>query len=212
MAEDVKARRRYDASSRRERAARDRERVLQVAGARFLSDGYAATTVAEVAGEAKVSAEYVYKAFGGKSGLVRAIYDRSLLGSGPLPAEERSDEAQASAPDGATAARRLGELTAEVAPLVAPVLLLIRTAAAAGDAGMAELLRRVEAERHERMLHNARALAARGLLTTDIGRAADVMWLSTSPELYESLVLKRGWSPAQFGDFVGRMLTAILTE
>jgi AcrR family transcriptional regulator len=210
--EHVKARRRYDATRRRERAARDRERVLDVAGSQFLDQGYATTTVAEVARRADVSPEYVYKTFGGKSGLVRAIYDRSLLGSGPHPAEQRSDQAQATAPDGRSAARQLGELAAEVAPLVAPILLLIRTAAAGGDPAMAELRDKAEAERLERMRHNATALAARGLLATDVGHAADVMWLSTSPELYESLVLKRGWSADEFGDFVGRMLAAVVME
>jgi hypothetical protein len=77
---------------------------------------------------------------------------------------------------------------------------------------MAELRDKAEAERLERMRHNATALAARGLLATDVGHAADVMWLSTSPELYESLVLKRGWSADEFGDFVGRMLAAVVME
>ncbi|MGH3646029.1 MAG: TetR/AcrR family transcriptional regulator [Micromonosporaceae bacterium] len=47
--------------------------------------GYAATTLAAIAREAGVSVETIYKAFGGKSGLVRALYERGLTGIGPVP-------------------------------------------------------------------------------------------------------------------------------
>jgi hypothetical protein len=39
-----------------------------------------------------VSVETIYKAFGAKSGLVRAIYDGGLTGQGPVPACQRSDD------------------------------------------------------------------------------------------------------------------------
>jgi AcrR family transcriptional regulator len=212
MDRQVNARRSYDASRRRARAAEDRARVLETARGLFLADGYGGTTVAAVARGSGVSPEFVYKAFGGKSGLVRAIYDRSLLGRGDRPAEERSDDAQAGATDGPGIARQLGSLAAEVSPLVAPVLLLIRSAAQGGDPAMAELLARTEEERHQRMLHNAHLMAARGLLRGDPAQAADVMWTLTSPELYQSLVLKRGWSIESFGQFIGEALTAVLTR
>jgi len=57
-----------------------------------VANGYAATTIAAIAGEAGVSVETIYKAFGGKSGLVRAIYERGLTGRGPVPAYQRSEE------------------------------------------------------------------------------------------------------------------------
>jgi AcrR family transcriptional regulator len=212
MEGDVKVRRPYNAAGRRERAARDRDRVLDVARSLFLENGYAHTTVSEVARQAEVSPESIYKAFGAKSGLVRAMHERSLLGQGPLPAEGRSDDAQLTAADGAEAARMLGELTAEVAPLVVPLLLVIRTAADGGDASMRELLARTESDRYARMMHNARTLAGRGLLAVGVETAADVMWACTAPELYERLVLRRGWSADRFGDLIGRTLFAALME
>ena len=66
----VKPRRRYDSSSRQELARRNRQSVLDAAERRFLREGYANTTVAAVAVDAGVSTELVYKAFGGKGGLV----------------------------------------------------------------------------------------------------------------------------------------------
>ncbi|WP_354154087.1 MULTISPECIES: TetR/AcrR family transcriptional regulator [unclassified Arthrobacter] len=41
--------------------------------------------MAAIAAEAGVSVETVYKAFGGKTGLVRALYDRNLAGAGSRP-------------------------------------------------------------------------------------------------------------------------------
>ena len=55
----------------------------------FLSRGYAATTIAAVAATAGVSPETIYKSFGGKPGLVRAIADQALGGAGGLAAWAR---------------------------------------------------------------------------------------------------------------------------
>ena len=88
---EVKTRRRYDASRRREQAARTRDAILDVARAQFLEHGYGGTTVAGIATAAGISVETVYKAFGGKPGLVRALWQRGLAGTGPVPAPVRSD-------------------------------------------------------------------------------------------------------------------------
>src|SRR5258706_12402226 len=49
--------------------------------------------------EARVSVETIYKAFGGKPGLVRAICNAALAGQGPVPAETRSHQLQLHEPD-----------------------------------------------------------------------------------------------------------------
>jgi AcrR family transcriptional regulator len=210
----VKSQRPYDASGRRARAEANRQRVLEVARRLFLADGYGATTVTAIAADAQVSAESVYKAFGGKSGLVRAIHERSLLGAGPVPAEQRANEAQAAETDARVLVRRLGTFVTEVAPVVAPVMRLIQDAAAGGDAAMGALLAEVEAARYERMLHNARTLAGRGLLAQGLTseRAADVMWMYTAPEIYENMVVERGWTLDEFGEFVARALAVALLD
>jgi AcrR family transcriptional regulator len=202
----------YDASRRRERAEASRREVLARARELLLSQGFGGTTIAQIAEAAGVSAESVYKNFGGKPGLVRAIWDLSLLGSGDVPAEQRSDAAQEEATDARALMDQFGRFVAEVSPIGSPVLLLVRDAAASGDAAMAALLAEVDDERYRRMLHNARHVLARGLLPPGPGEAeiADVFFACTSAELYETLVLKRGWSPEQLGGFVARTLAANL--
>lgn len=204
---DVKPPRRYDASNRRERARRNREAVLDVAQSRFLSRGYGVTTVSEIAQDSGVSPETIYKAFGGKAGLVKAIYDRGLEGQGPLPAYQRSDEMRERETDPRLIMREWGRLTAEVASVVTPIRLLLRSAAAT-DADMARLLEDRDRERLERMRHHARFLDERGHLRADVtvDEATDVLWACSSAEFYELLVMQRGWSLEQFAGFISHFM------
>ena len=150
----AKKTRTYDAKARIERARQGRERLIEVARRAFLNQGYAATTVAEIANEAGVSVETIYKTFGGKTGLVRAIYERGLAGRELIPAPARSDAISASEANPSALVRKWGALTAEVAPLVAPILLLIR-AAAVSNPELLPLLAEADAQRLKRMADNA---------------------------------------------------------
>ena len=207
----VNTRRRYDSSGRRERARQTREQITKAASQLFLSGGYAATTVAAIAVAAHVSVETIYKGFGGKPGLVRAIVEKGLAGEGPIPAEQRSDLIRDTEPDPRRILAAWGAFTAEVAPRVAPILLLVRDAAG-GDPEVARLLDEISAARHERMTVNALGLAKAGHLRPGITpeQAADVMWAYSSPELYELLVIVRGWPAERYGTFVSQGLIAAL--
>ncbi|HEX2850404.1 MAG TPA: helix-turn-helix domain-containing protein [Acidimicrobiales bacterium] len=207
----VKQPRRYDSTRRREQAEQTRGAILDVARRRFLDDGFTPTTVAAIAGEVGVSVDTVYKTFGGKPGLVRAICDQGLAGAGPVHAEQRSDALQISEPDPLRIMQGLGLLAAEVAPRVAPIMLLVRDAAVS-DPDMAKLKAELDAQRLERMTHNARNLARAGHLRDDVSveRAGEIMWTYTAPELYELLVIVRGWTAEQLGAFTADALTAAL--
>jgi AcrR family transcriptional regulator len=207
----VKPRRRYDSSGRQAQARRNRETILDAAQRQFLHGGYAATTIAAIAGEAGVSVETIYKAFGGKPGLVRAIYERGLTGRGPVPAYQRSDAMRERETDPETIMRNWGTLTTEVASVVTPIRLLMRSAAAT-DPDMAVLLNASDDERLERMAHHARFLQQRGYLRQGVtlAEATDVLWTCSSVELYELLVLQRGWSMRRFAGFVADFMIAAL--
>ena len=205
--------RQYDSSGRRRQAERTRARVLDVARRLFLTDGYAVTTVASIASGSSVSVETVYKSFGGKSGLVRALHDTSLRGAGPVPAEERSDAMAGRASNPHEIVHGWGRLTTEVMPRVAPILLLVRAAAGA-DPEMSALRRETEDARLARMQHNARYLWDAGHVRVGIGlaQARDVLFAYSAPELYETLVLRQGWSLDVYGDFVAQGIAAALLD
>jgi AcrR family transcriptional regulator len=201
----------YDGSRRRERAGRNREAILVAARSRFLDVGFAATTIASIAADARISPDTIYKSFGGKPGLVRALCERALEGTGPGPAQQRSDAMQAAEQDPARLLRGLGTLTTEVAPQIAPLLLLL-AAAAQTDEEMGRLRTELDDSRLARMTDVARSLAAKTSLRAGVTarRAGEIMWTYSSPELYGLLVITRGWTPARYGKFVGESLVAAL--
>jgi AcrR family transcriptional regulator len=207
----VKPRRTYDASRRRDAATRRQTSVVASAEQRFLSDGYAATTIAAVAADAGVSVHTIYKSFGGKAGLVRAIWRRALEGTGPVAAERRSDDLQMREADARRIIQGWGDFTAEIGPRATPLLRLVRAAAAA-DPEARELLDELEADRLRRMTDNARRLGENGHLRIgiDLAAAADILWTYSSPELCELLVFRRGWSAERYGRFVADAMVAAL--
>ena len=185
------------------------ELLLDAARGLLLTDGYAATTMARVARACDVSVESVYKRFGGKPGLVRAVVDKALAGEGRTPAEQRSDALSATDPE--LLLRGWAQLTAEVAPRVAPILLLVR-AAASHDQELFELAGELDQTRRRRMTDNAGRLAAAGQLRPGltVEHAADVLWAYSSPELYDLLVLRSSWELPRYARFVEDGLRAHL--
>lgn len=205
----VDVKRRYDGAARRARAEQVREQLLDGARTLLLRDGYAATTVPAVARAAGVSPESVYKRFPGKPALVRAVVARALEGVGPVAAEERSDALPAE--DLAALLEGWARLTAEVAPRVAPVLLLVQDAAGS-DVALRALDVELEQQRRARMTENARRLQAAGHLPagTSVAQAADVLWTYSSPQLYRLLVERSGWGLPAYSRFVADGIAAHL--
>jgi AcrR family transcriptional regulator len=208
----VKTKRPYDHRRRQEQARRNRDRVIDSAEELFRSDGYGPTTIAAIADDAGVSVDTIYKSFGGKAGLVRAIFRRALEGQGPVPAEQRSDELQARERDARKIIRAWGTFTTELAPRAAPIVLLLR-AAASTDPEVQALLDEIDADRLRRMTENARRLHNAGHVRPGItvAQTADILWTYSSPELYELLVLRRGMRLTQYGRFIAdAMINALL--
>src|SRR5260370_31231992 len=206
--ESVK-RRRYDASRRREQARLTREAIIAAARRRFLHDGYARPTVGSSAADAGASADTIYKSFGGKAGLLQAMCQDALAGAGPVPAEQRSAAMQAGQSDPSRMLRGLGTLTTEVAPRIAPLLLLLSRAA---ETDVAQLRADLDVARLARMTRIAETLAGKTQLRPGLSvqEAAEIMWAYSSPELYGLLVISRGWSPDRYGEFVGESLVDAL--
>ena len=207
----VKGKRSYDASLRKEQARRNHDRIIEMAQRRFLNDGYGPTTISAIAEHAGVSVDTIYKSFGGKPGLIRAMAARALLGTGPVPAEQRSDELQTRERDPRKLIVRWGVFVTEIAPLAAPIMILVRDAAG-NHPELRPLIDEVHADRLRRMNENARRLAAAGHLRRGItvAEAANVMWTYSSPELYELLVLRRKMPLKTYGRFVADAMIAAL--
>ena len=207
----VKGQRTYDASGRRQRALRQHSTALAAARVLFLERGYAATTVESIATAGGVSAATIYKSYGGKAGLVRELGQRALAGAGPVPAEARSNSLRSNG-DPRLLIEGWGRLAAEVSPRLSPLLLLLRTAAQ-HDSEAAALYEQLARTRLRRMADNARHLVDAGHLRVGVTAqdAVDILWLCSSPELYELVIIQRRWTLAKFSRFVtATMIGALL--
>lgn len=214
MSEDVKpARRRYDASGRRARAQQTRGEIAEAARRLFEDRGYAATTIAQVAREANVSPETIYKAFGSKAALLTTAVTAAIRGDTEAP-PLRERPVIDTIRDEQDPRRQLdlyARLLTEVNPRLAPLVRVMREAALL-DPEIATALAQLKTNRLEGMGEFAALLAARGALRPGVSKqqATDALWTLNSPELYELLVDERSWSPRRYGRWIAQQLSAAL--
>ncbi|GAA5163122.1 TetR/AcrR family transcriptional regulator [Pseudonocardia eucalypti] len=209
----AEVKRQYDTSGRRERARERRRAVVAAAQELFEADGFQATTVSAVASRAGVSAESVYKGFGTKAALAKAVFDYVLTGDDEsIPMSQRPEaQAVAAEPD----VRR--KITLYVDSLVrrqvrsAKVQILIRDGRH-NDESLRETWQTLLDERLTGMttlgrhLHETEGLRP-GITLEEV---ADVLWTYVAVELYELLVLLRGWTPERYGALVAGAITDAL--
>ncbi|GAB3590422.1 TetR/AcrR family transcriptional regulator [Angustibacter peucedani] len=206
----------YRSPQRAEQAAGTRRAVLQAAHARFTADGYAGTTVAQVARDAGVAVDTVYAAVGRKPQLVLALVDEALAGHDPgRPADVPTASAERdyvremqAAPD---ARSKLAVYAAAIAARhqrVVPLVAVLRQAAAS-DPAAAEVLAGLGERRAANMRLLARDLRSTGEVRPDLDddRVADLVWSTNAPEFYE-LLTARGLGP----DEVERLLLDLWTR
>lgn len=206
MGEEVKGSRSYRSVRRQEQATATRGAVLEAARALFLAQGYAATTVAQVARRAGVNADTVYAAVGRKSELLRAVVETAISGEDrPVPAGERDYVRRIRA---ATTAEAKIDLYAaalmQMAPRIAPVFQALREAALT-DVDCAALHTEITQRRAVNMRLFAADLRATGSVRPDLSddEVADVVWAMNSSDYYLLLVEGRGWTPAQVEAHLG---------
>ena len=198
--------RQYDGTARRARAEKMRESLIGTARAMLVADGYAGLTIPKVARACEVSVESVYKRFAGKP----AVVEEALRGIGPIAAETRSDALSAADLPGLLCG--WGRLSAEVGPRVAPILLVL-DAAAGHDRELADLARELEEDRRARMTENAVRLANAGHIPPGlpVKAVADILLTYSSPQLYDLIVIRNGWTGDQYADFISRGIAAHLS-
>jgi len=203
----------YDNSARAARARRTRADVVAAAHEAFLDAGYAGTTIRAVAERAGVSPETVYKGFGNKATLLKAVYDVAVAGDGePVPMAERPDAlAVRDASGPRESARAYAAMAGGIVERAGPL-----TALMAGARGTDPDLDAFAATLDRERLAGATAVTGlwsdRGWLRSDLtrDRARDVLWTLIGPAVHHALVGDRGWDrPAYEGwlaDTVSRTL------
>jgi AcrR family transcriptional regulator len=213
MAEPVKSTRTYTSPRRAEQAAATRAAILDAATRLFLRDGYAATTMAAIAAEARVAVKTVYLAYETKAGLLRAAWNAGLRGGdGDAPVAQRAwyrevlDE-----PDPERRLRLNARNSRQGKQRIGALAEVIRTAAPQ-DRDIAALWERIGAEYHANQLAIAERLATDGALRPglDATRAADLLWTINHPHTWHLLVGERGWTPEEYERWVAETSIAQL--
>jgi hypothetical protein len=76
---------------------------------------------------------------------------------------------------------------------------LIRTAAPT-EPEIAELWERIQSEYHANQRAIVQSIARKGALRPGlrVDRAADLLWAINNPDVWQLLVVRRGWSPAAY--------------
>lgn len=206
-------RRTYNADGRRAQARATREKILRTARELFVRRGYAAVSVAEIAAAAGVSSPTVFAQFGSKVQLLKEAAETALVGDvEPEPLASRPAMVFVrDAPTGGSVLDRLADLIAEAAPRTCPIYLVVY-AAADSDVQIAELAAELDAQRLEGAAQLADAVISKGGVDAgrDVARTAlrDTIWTHNSPLLYRLLVVQRGWSVEQYGEWIRRGLRA----
>jgi AcrR family transcriptional regulator len=201
--EETPVKRRYDATRRREAAARTRQAILEAGLDLFVRQGYAATPMTAVAAQAGVALDTVYASVGRKPQLARLLVETAISGTAQaVPAEER-DYVQKirAAPDAETKIAIYASAMRAIAGRLAPVLAILQQAAPA-EPELAAMWHQIAERRAANMRRFAADLAAVSALRVDPGDAADIIWATNAPELYQLLTVQRGWSPERYEHFL----------
>jgi AcrR family transcriptional regulator len=199
----VSTTRRYDSTARQGEARARRAAIVEAAARLFLDEGYAETTIAQVAREAGVSPQLVYASFDGKAGLLAGVID--LMGAGDdqqvLIRDRPEWVALQEIRDPADRLREFGRMVAEVNARVGPLQVLLDRAGV-GETAVGELRERMLAAMREDYQVNVNRWGAG--LRPDLGpeRVAEVIRVVTGHQVWHGLVVDGGWTHEQYTDWV----------
>ena len=201
MAEPVKQRRAYESPRRREQAAATRLEILDAAQRLFERDGYAATTMAAIATEARVALKTVYIAFETKSGLLRALWNARLRGgeeSVPI-AEQQWYRAVLDEPDPERQLRMNAHNSAHGKVRIGGVLEVIRNGAQV-DSDISALWSRIQTEYRANQGAIIQSINDKGALAPglEVEHATDILWTINHPGTWQLLAGERGWTAEQY--------------
>jgi AcrR family transcriptional regulator len=201
MTERVKRKRPYDSPRRREQAAATRLEILEVAQGLFERGGYAATTMAAIAAEARVALKTVYVAFETKSGVLRALWNvRLRAGAEDIPIAAHAMYREVLEEPDAERQLRLNARNSCAGKLrVAAIAEVIRSAAPL-DAEIAALWDRINTEYHDNQRAIVESITGKRALhpSLDVQRATDILWAINHPNTWQLLVRERGWKPDEY--------------
>lgn len=203
--------RNYDSTRRREQAQENRRRILHAAHQLFVTTGYGATTLADIARAAGVAAPTIYATFRNKPTVLRLAWDLAVGGDErDVHLLDRPElRAVLAEPDLRTRLAQFATVNTAIMRRTARLRLAIQ-GAAGGDPDAAELLAGIDRARLAAMGDHARAAGATGQLAVPEDTCRDVLFATTDGSLWLNLVDRRGWTDDAYAAWLARLWTTML--
>jgi AcrR family transcriptional regulator len=190
-------------SLRAEQAAVTERRVLAAARTLFSDRGYGATTLREIAAEARVAVQTVYAVFGSKANILRVLQDSVVHDA----AASAAFSAALQAPD-ADAALHLFARSIRLRWEHGHDVVRASTQAAATDPEVREETEAALRIRRGGIAH----LAAKLDRTGEAARIAATLDALSLPELFADLVTEHGWSADDYEAWLVSVLRSVVTS
>lgn len=187
-------------------------RICAAARELFVANGYAATSIDDIAAAAGVARPTIFTAVGPKPAILKAVVDQAVTGDAePATLADRAWYQEAfDEPN----PRRSVELHARnmtwIGQRMGPLLRALESAAAV-DADAASLWAEHQQQRRAGLTNFARSLAKKTKLRVDTATAADTMW-TLQPAAYLRLVEDAGWTVDRYQRWLTDVLLRLLLD
>jgi AcrR family transcriptional regulator len=178
-----------------------KQQIARAARALFAERGYVATTISAISHEADIPVPTIYSAFGTKAKILDKITEIWMREAQTVSIAAASLRE----PDSAKQLRMLAELNRRQLQVGSDVVATYQEAARS-DPQMAETMRNVLASREREIRKLVGAVADQLKPGLTVEGALDITLALTLPEIYQSLVVERGWSGQRYETWLGEVL------
>lgn len=210
---EVNSSRRYSSPRRTEQAAATRAAIIAAAARLFAGHGYAATTMAAIAAEARVTPKSVYS-LAEKPQLLLLAVDHEIVGDHePVPMADRPQwRALVDADDPAASFAQAARFGAETLLRLYPIYRAFEQAAATEPALHAPW-RDYQQRRRSDMRQVVEAVHKAGRLRPELSveRATDTLWALVTWHTVALLAEEGGWGREEFAPWLEDLFTTLLT-
>lgn len=205
--------RKYDSSGRRSRATESHAQIIKAARELFIESGYSGVSIEAIAHKAKASPETIYSVFKNKRTILARTMDLATgTSDSPIPVMLRSYIQEVTAERDQYKqiqmfAGRMQMFFSQIAPLVE----VLRDAAKT-EPEIKKLLNKYLDDRYQGMGFFIDCLLANGSLRNGLSKlsATETLWALASAEIYNLLVIDRGWSEEEYEIWLSDTLTRLL--
>lgn len=208
-----KSSRPYSSPLRLQQAEETHANILKAADRLFRSEGWAKTTIAAIAREAGVSSETVYSVFANKRTLIQKLIVEAARRDAPdtMLVEQTGPKAIFAAADPADQIRRFAHDVTDVLSNVAPLMAVVRTAAAS-EPELAALYAQLQTGRRQNLAVFVSALARNGGLREGLesDAATATVWRLASPEMFTLVTEAEALEKQNYAEWLRQSLELLL--